>query len=261
MRILVFSDLHLACSDDVDNFQKTKDFLEFIEWKNNNNIDKTIVNGDIFELWQGGWFLTQKRRYEIIKKRYKDVISNLKHFTIISGNHDNDVKYYNDEIKPIEKYIIKDNGLNILFLHGHQFDEQYKTNFSSYIGRVGTEFWGIIEKIIGTDEASKILSSFENLQMKQKMLPSKFKDMNMEYVEKSIEYAKKENFNIIVLGHTHIPFLYYDKTSKIYYVNSGTWIDDDNQNFVIIDTNEKTIEVNNFEDKNYIFKIQSIKIS
>jgi len=245
MKYLYFSDLHLACDDSIDNFSKKKLFLNFIKWKDSQNFKRTYVLGDIFELWQGGKTFKADIRLNLIEKRYGEIIKILNNYELIVGNHDWEAK---ERYEMKEEAIIKSNNLRILCMHGHQFDEQYRDKISVKIARIATEGWGFLEALIGKKQMERILPSVEKMieisRMKQKESAQHLDDE--EYIKKAIKYAKDKNCNIVVIGHTHKPKFYYDKNEKIYYINTGTWAEENKANFVILETDKKNIKIGNF---------------
>jgi len=248
MKIVTVSDIHRASDPRVDNFglQKEKVFLKFLR-EIASEADLLLILGDKDELWQGeGW--SEKRRLKLIYKRYwrtEKALEELRRKITVQtlpGNHDWLLKSL---YKLPEEFILVDNNWKLVFLHGHQFDEQYKDEQSALIGRVATEIWGVAEGVFGKDNMSKILPSIENWIERQKikrMQPASVLP-DESYIQSAIEHAKKRKADVIVMGHTHKPKI--ERRGNITYVNTGTWIDD-RFDFVAIDTKTREILLSTF---------------
>jgi len=246
-KYLIISDLHFGADDDVDNFKTSRIHLleKLDKWKTRNGISQTIIAGDIYELWQGKG-LTENRRLKRIMKRYDRVMSRLINWTQLSGNHDwlLHTKYHTPE-----EYIIEEDDVKIVIMHGHQFDSFFTSKPATFMSRVATEAWGLLEKAIGTKKTSKILTRIEGWWERRKLKKQgngRDNDEN-EYVKKAIKYAKKYNATHIILGHTHGPMLHLDKRSGLVYANSGTWIDE-KAHCIIIDTEEWSVKLCSFSN-------------
>jgi len=246
MKIIAVSDLHRASDDKVDNFglEQEKRFIDFIKQE----VIKAnifLILGDKEELWQGdGW--TEAGRLKLIYKRYwrsEKVLNWLKEKGIkvitLPGNHDWYLKY---KYKLPERFIAAVGNWNLLFIHGHQFDEQYKTKTSSTVGRIATEFWGWGETIFGKQVLAKILPRIENF-FEKKNFEKKESAKNLNdsfYIHKAINLAKTQNCSGIIIGHTHKPKI--EKVGDILYANTGTWIDD-RRDYIVIDTKKRSVEL------------------
>ncbi len=251
MKIVIASDLHLSSCESVDNFgsKQEQKFLLFCDKILKEKIDKFIIAGDMYELFQGsGW--TESKRYDLIKKRYCKIENKLKELKqnkievyFISGNHD---YYLKEKFGCKTELLIEDSNKKILILHGHIFDDQYKNNISTYIGRVATEFWGFCESVFGKERMGKILPMIEpwieRENIKNKKSAQKMSDE--KYVNKAIAYAKKRSVDIICIGHTHRAKI--ESKENILYMNSGTWIDS-NSDFIYIDTEQTHFVLEKFE--------------
>lgn len=68
-----------------------------------------------------------------------------------------------------------------------------------------------------------------------------FKQAKVQYLENP-----QEHIDVVVFGHTHVPVFQEIKNSK-YYINSGTWIDHNNdypeasRTFAVITTGQKDV--------------------
>jgi UDP-2,3-diacylglucosamine pyrophosphatase LpxH len=181
MIILFISDLHLGCK--YTNIDLIKRFFNKIP-----KHQKIVLVGDILDLWKTNDF-------EIYKELliHRDII-------YIKGNHDfnlNNIKYINEmntiDIK--DELIIETNNKRILIIHGHQVDKKY--------GNIDDE-----ENIKYKDGIINKISDFLCINLRKHMyeLIKIYYKYISNYDKKIAEFAKSKECNIVIHGHTHIPF-------------------------------------------------------
>jgi len=242
MKIAVISDLHLASSAKVDNFGKQQEeiFISFLEYLVSKKYNKLVVCGDMYELWQGrGW--TEYSRYKKIRKRYVKLHNKLVEVSmegldiiILPGNHDYllHTKFGMD----LYHFVSSDKLGKIMFLHGHQFDDNYKSKWSWVKAKLATSFWGWVESVIGTKKSNKILNSIEKyidkLSVKSKQPASKLKEtepnVDQIYANLALKEARKHSAKVVIMGHTHKVYsvtMSSKAKQPLLYFNSGTLID------------------------------------
>jgi UDP-2,3-diacylglucosamine pyrophosphatase LpxH len=239
-KYLLIGDLHLGSDEHTDNFgnEAIEDLKDFIRWKNKQGIKRTILMGDIYELWQGMGF-TKSSRIKRIRKRYAEILNDIKHWFCLAGNHD---WYLHDTENMPEEYIIKEDGMHINCLHGHQFDAFFGNKAKTAFSKLATEVWGVVESIFGIEKTSKVLVKLEawyNRGQMEKEGNGRDKDA-ATYTDLAVKYAKESKSKYIFLGHTHLPEL--KKIKGITYGNTGTWIDG-RRDFILIDTKKKQISL------------------
>jgi len=197
-KTIILSDLHIGDMSDADdfytsgNFEKFIPFLEFIE--KDNDIEKIIIAGDFFELWQCKVEKILQMYVELwkvflkLKKTGKQVI-------YVPGNHDSlpfaklvykvapfpfgpiqltDKSDINEEKKLIFPYYFEK---NIWIEHGHRFDK-YNRNVSTLAGGHKGVLGRFIAQTIGFVErlgAKDIDEQLEKLWDETKSLWSKLK--------------------------------------------------------------------------------------
>jgi len=146
----------------------------------------------------------------------------------IYGNHDS---YWNKVDKSISQYVfIHTLDYTIYISHGHEYDEIYQNKFYQKLGRVGTEFWSLVEKVFSVKSATEILKK------QTYKFGKNLSDIDLEKFYKNVEkFIDDKAINIVICGHTHIPDMKSFKNSII--LNSGSWCDG-NTNYVYIDTDK-----------------------
>jgi len=232
MKIIIVSDLHLTFDDKVSNFTGESIFLSFLEKVKKSEIQEFILAGDIFELWQGGFFLTEEKRFYKTYDKYQKIFKTLQSMNCkvdyVYGNHDN---YWNKVDKSISQYVfIHTLDYAIYISHGHEYDEIYQNKFYQRLGRMGTEFWSLIEKVLSVKTATEILKK------QTYKFGKNLSDIDLEKFYKNVEkFIDDKAINIVICGHTHIPDIKSFKNSII--LNSGNWCDG-NTNYVYIDTDK-----------------------
>jgi UDP-2,3-diacylglucosamine pyrophosphatase LpxH len=247
MKICIVSDLHLAASDSVDNFgvKKIPTFLKFLDYiVKDQKVDILVLAGDIEELWQGpSGILTRTKK---IHERYNAIFDALVRLPIkvvqLLGNHDSYLGYKGFQALFTYTY----NSTNLIVLHGHQFDK-IETQTPA-LSRFLTELWGAVEFIVSPSVGSSLLQKIE--LFRESLRAKKYKSAatlssDEEFRVEALNYAKKSNANIIVIGHTHKGQVYYDNPKKMIYTNSGSWVNS-HSDYVIVDLDKQNVELNSF---------------
>ena len=195
MSILVINDLHLGDGSKADDFGKNDQ--KMINWIEEINPNRIILNGDIEDLWQ----FKRKR----IRKAHKLLLDYFKHkkATRIIGNHDYKILGKNSiSIKT-------KNGKLIFITHGHQADKRMDNAFV----RGFVWFLGIVERL-------PFMGNIDNPDMWGKKKSSA--DKKTEAYAMSILANGK--YHIVICGHTHkLTELLGDQGYVIEgYLNGGT---------------------------------------
>jgi predicted phosphodiesterase len=208
MNILILSDLHIDTSDTFGTFQW--DDLELITYierlRYEYNIEKVILNGDIFEL--------MKYRYEDIAKAHPRLIKYfLKNkFIYIKGNHDLMMDY------GLENYqIVNSAGQVIHIEHGHRADWFN----GSKIGRSFSRFaLGFLKKMSKSSFMMTIYFRIVAFEDQINHIPKNYN--TLKYLTYALRLLRK--YDVIILAHTHkleAHHTYYLHKKKRY-LNCGT---------------------------------------
>ena len=219
MKLLIISDLHVCVlGKDIDKFQWGED--EFIETllkiREENKIDKVIINGDIYELY----FFD----YEDIKSSYprlSKLLEESEWIIPLRGNHDELLTKFDD-------FFMID---NILIEHGNRGDVgglHFLSNTFYFFAKIMDS---IILKIPFLRK--KYISSFRHYTSKNEFRAER---NTLNYIRYGLDRLRY--FDTVVFGHTHQlqkMELTYGDIKKNYY-NCGTCTGHKFQG-VIIDTN------------------------
>lgn len=205
MKYAVISDLHIGPGDLVDQFGHNEilfiKFLDFLESKH----DKIILLGDIFETLMPRKFRCCSIMLNKCLNTYPKIWERFQSdkYIYIFGNHD----FIAQNIcKARECYSDISGKDKILFIHGHQFD-----SINRYL-KITNELGLFIAGWSLRLGAKSIYKKIEKLQL--------FSENEILFQKEAINFIKRNNFDIIITGHTHNPtILHYD--DKIF-MNSGS---------------------------------------
>jgi UDP-2,3-diacylglucosamine pyrophosphatase LpxH len=210
MRTLLISDVHIGFK-----FSRAKDAVSVLE---NVKFDRLILVGDIFDIqnmmhrpyWDEYHTAFLKKILKIAKK--KEVI-------YVIGNHDYPLFHlqeYTDKIAGIKlcrEYTYTSGNKKILCVHGDQFDA-----LSRRFQAIGDFFYYLLlhmNHIVG-----KLQSLFG---FKYRSFSKWCKDKVKNTINKAFSIEDKlkaiENVDIVVYGHTHMPYV----SDKL--VNTGTFVE------------------------------------
>lgn len=231
MKLYCIGDCHLGDGSNSDDFKGNNSWIISICDKVDSQKDAILViNGDFFECWQSEFHEIMDAHEEIIKR-----LSNMKkeQLVLIAGNHDGDfcLEFLGIllGVPVFDKWQVGD----ILFMHGHQFDE-VNSRFK-WIGKTISWIGGILEKVINKN----IDIWFENLRMRICKLGRHGEEQ--KYIDAAYDYIKdKPDVNTIVLAHDHIFNDRYVYNDRQMYKNTGTGTKRD---LLIIDTKESIEKV------------------
>lgn len=208
MNILVLSDLHIDACDNFGTFQWDEvDLIMQIEGiRDIYNVDKVILNGDIFEL--------QKYRYEDIKKanpilmRYFDDND----FIFIKGNHDIVID------SSVENFqLTNSQGQSIHIEHGHKADWFNGSRIGRYIGKFGMS---ILKKLSYSKWMMEIY--FKIVAFEDQIYNISKSYNTLKYLTYALKLLQKHD--VVILAHTHkleSHHTYYLNKKKRY-LNSGS---------------------------------------
>lgn len=208
MNILIISDLHIGSNGNFDNFSwDTGRFIKKVEKiKIKYNVDKLILNGDIFDLYQYS--------FEDIRANKKQLIDYLinENNIYIRGNHD----IFNDFA--VDHYkIINSKGKTIYIEHGHNADFLNGTNLGRFISIVGYKLLKAISSY------RFVMKAYNRAVEKNDMVDRVPKKYNsIQYLSYALRLLK--SYDVVVLGHTHKIESHktYFLTRKKLYINCGT---------------------------------------
>lgn len=200
-KTVILSDLHIGDMSDADdfytsgNFEKFISFLEFI--KNDEEVEKIVIAGDFFELWQ---CKVEKilQMYVDLWKVFLKLKETGKKIIYIPGNHDSlpfaklvykatpfpfgpiqltDKYDIDEEKKLIFPYYFEK---NIWIEHGHRFDKYNRDvstlagGFQGVLGRFIAKAIGVIERMGAKDIDEQLENLMDGIKGVWKKLKDKF---------------------------------------------------------------------------------------
>ncbi|MFP4556181.1 MAG: metallophosphoesterase family protein [Bacteroidales bacterium] len=208
MNLLVISDLHIDNGDKFGAFGwKPKRFIKALDTViEQNEIDKVVLNGDIFELY--------KYNFNDVYRWNRELIGyfNKREFVYIRGNH--------DIFNPLAKEsltISNGKGQTIYIEHGHNADFLNGTKLGRFISIAA---FNALKKLIKLQWIEKLYFRVIEWDDQINRIPKKYNTFRY------LNYALKllRNYDVVILGHTHkleAHKTYYLNTKKIY-LNTGS---------------------------------------
>ena len=197
--VVIVSDLHLGARN--ARTQEMMDFLQAIE------TNRLIINGDIFECPRLGGLKTQ----------HVQVLEALRNFerraelTWLIGNHDPSPDWFRGilGIEIEEQTSFRVSGRQYLVAHGHRWDRAMRLP------------WPIIRSADAIYHAFQLLDPTHKLARGLKAKSKRFLKVVERLQRKAATYAKLNDYDGVVLGHTHT--LHDDYENGIHCLNSGCW--------------------------------------
>ena len=229
--IYLTSDVHLGAIS-----QETQSsFIQWLEWAASQG-DQIIINGDLFDFW------FEFRHgipsgYTSVLSTLKSIVQNGVPITLIGGNHDWwGGKYLREEIGIAFEQgplLLELAGYRTFIAHGDglgQGDLIYKTLKYFLHSRPLSNLFSILDPKLGTSIAESVSRT------KQKILKPSFREHNRSNRLKlwaSKQLAKEPSWDLIFLGHTHVPLIEKMGADR-YYINTGDWLH--HNSFAILQT-------------------------
>lgn len=196
-RVIILSDLHIApegwCNGE---FKRIESLADWMKYKINLGY-KIILNGDIFEFWEGGYdgsWNDWQETWDLLKEDYPvfiDLLLNNPNVYYIIGNHDQPIKKFTDNWTNHLDFKFNKKTFNVS--HGHLLD-MWNSGDMSWVGRTISYCVGWLERL-GFVDIDKSLGEVEEFFT------------NPKYIER-VKYGankKKHMYDVIVAGHTHKP--------------------------------------------------------
>jgi len=228
LAIVAVSDQHLG----FENVDKAA-FNRFLDQlQNDSTVTDLVLLGDVVDMWRrdaSGVFLENKDTFDRVA-----LLQTKMNVHYIAGNHDYHVlrlQGHQYPIKFLRDLTLQQNGKNIVFKHGYEFDEMQREHFMESLchamsdekGDRDNNIWTALSRDKG-DLGHALSMIFRRGSIVQQaallmMDPEvRLKD-SMGRVEKRAKNSVQPN-EVLVFGHTHRPFI--DKDENL--ANSGSWI-------------------------------------
>ena len=211
----VISDLHLG-----SNVCRADYFLEFLYYLETENL---ILNGDIFDNMD---FRRLKKSHWQVLKKLRQISKHTK-IIWISGNHDYQCEPIAHLIgaKFTLDYVIQMDR-KIYITHGDRFDKIITKR------PILTKFADNIYRFIQLFDRR-----MDNNYYYSGMIKRHSKTLTRvtgNTVANTIKFAKKNNYDSIIIGHLHKPALLTTLENMVEYCNSGCWTEE-NCSYITID--------------------------
>jgi predicted phosphodiesterase len=207
MNVLIISDLHICNGDGFGAFHWDQDaFIEQLDRiKTRYHIDKTILNGDIFELC--------KYSYEEIARKHGRLVEYLqgRDTVYIKGNHD-----ISHETARDHYVMVNGKGQKIRFEHGHNADIINGTIAGRFFSRL---FFRILKVMVNCPFARSIY--FSRL-LKDEKASETGKFSSRKYKRYALRSLRDND--AIIMGHTHTMeahAVHHPDKTKLY-LNAGS---------------------------------------
>lgn len=194
---VIISDIHLG--SEVCQSKMLNHFLENLP-----TTRRLILNGDVFDSWD---FRRLKSGHFKVLSKIRS-LSNDVEVIWIHGNHDGPCEIVSHLLGTVvhEEYAFESGGRKILCTHGDKFDDF----IAAYPLIVKAADWAY-------HLLQRLDSDFYWARL-AKMSSKTFMKSVEKVRDKALAYAKKNGFDVVCCGHTHMPENYQGV-----YLNSGCW--------------------------------------
>ena len=237
MRIAIISDLHLGTKDLADRFGHDVDtfcrFLDALE----RSVDLIVINGDLFETWQGARFARPNEALAAIRRAYPHLSARLLEppYTLTWGNHD-PILATLGAVRQLELDTPKG---RILIAHGHRFDPPLKRTRALAYTFCWTTGWPhrrrdhpLARKL---DHVRHRFEEKHLYNVPPQPHLSALQDATCPYQRGAAELLQaRDELAIVAFGHTHVPASTSTPWGR--YLNSGA-IAGGRFDWIAIDTN------------------------
>lgn len=233
MRRVFVSDLHLGDRSAAEDFHQTLEFSTFLGHYVKNKIDELFIVGDLFELWQTTFQSAIVAHREPIAALRKMAQSGTRVIYIV-GNHDYWFSYFKDPYPILFDSIVESHSTkerpSVWVEHGHVYDMYNRTG--AWTGKIATALAGVLERTVDPDIDDNALTVLREVQENFRKIIRFITPADPSYPGNMSEYEKaaeskllKENYDVVVFGHTHKAKIKEFGKRKIY-ANTGTWVRD-----------------------------------
>ncbi len=168
---------------------------------------RLILNGDVFDSID--FRRLNKHHWKVLSEIRK--LSDQIEIVWINGNHDGPAEIVSHllGVKCTNEFAIASGGRNILFLHGHRFDE-FISRYPK-ITRLVDRFYNFLQRI----DKSHGVAKFAKRRSKT------FLRCTEKIEHDAKRYAARRGYDAVCCGHTHHAIA--NRTGDVHYFNSGCW--------------------------------------
>jgi UDP-2,3-diacylglucosamine hydrolase len=227
MRVAIFSDTHLGNKRGPRNilFEKALRALSSEPYK----VEEIWLVGDIFDLMIGPYKFWKKMHADFFSV-LKDVIAQGIRIKWFEGNHDFLLGPMLEDlgVKYFEGPSSFSVGSKKVFLgHGDEVDQNNKAYLKWRKTSRALAFRSLVKYCPELVAQKALLPIGENLSLRSRK--RHYLDDRAFYQQLFRSFAQRkwsENFDIVVLGHSHVLDFYFSDTSPTkFYINLGSWFD------------------------------------
>ena len=226
MTIIAVSDQHLG-AENVDKaaFNRILDQIQ-----DDPSVTDLVLLGDVVDMWRrdaSGVFLENKDTFDkvlVLQKKMKV------HY--VAGNHDYHVLKLQGHGYPIDfmkDVAIQQDGVNVKFMHGYEFDELQREHFMESLchamsddkGNRDSNIWAALTR--DKSDLGHVVSVMFRRDSIRRQATLLILDPIERLRDKGVEKragASVEPGEVLVFGHTHRP--YVNKAGNV--ANSGSWV-------------------------------------
>lgn len=223
MHIAVISDLHLGAGGPADLFgHADEDFLKFLGFLEN-NFERIVLLGDIWETLTGVGLGTAKRQLRAAREQHSQIARRFERdqYVYVHGNHD----FVAGESEGVpSQYEIKSDGVRIVFTHGHLADALV-THYR-WLSELGVWLGAWVCRL-GWQKLYALCSHLDALRSGN--TPTQ-RCVVRSWAE---HHATRQRADIIVTGHTHVAAR--ADLGSCLFMNSGSCAEG-RHNFLALDT-------------------------
>jgi UDP-2,3-diacylglucosamine pyrophosphatase LpxH len=218
---LVISDLHLG--SDVCQARLLEEFLEWAV----GNTRELVINGDIFD--DLNFNRLTKRHFACLKIIRRNSDRDDFRLIWIRGNHDGpaDTISHIVGVEILDEYVYKNGKIELLILHGDQFDTFITHN--KWLTEISCGIFYYIQKWMPHRAARWVRRISKRWQRNSQLIE-----------RRATEFARSRGFSYVTCGHTHLPMT--SEIDGVHYLNSGTWIEHPPCPFVSVRGREVRLE-------------------
>jgi UDP-2,3-diacylglucosamine hydrolase len=215
--IYIVSDAHFGSNEgEVSHRERVSLFFEFLELVKRKG-EKLILLGDIFDFWFEYKRVVPKNYFEILKKISE--ISEEMEVHFVCGNHD---LWADGFLESLGIRIYRESleftlwGRRLFLAHG---DRLRRTDLGGRTVRLimGNPVSVALYRLVHPDwgiSFARLVSNLSRVKSGQKVLKNPVPAPAIDLF--------KEGYDVVVLGHTHYPYL--DKVEKGIFMSTGDWI-------------------------------------
>jgi len=236
------SDFHFGVKSQFD-FSILSSFESFCE-KILANGDELYILGDFFDFWIEYKNFVPSKFVKIYATLLNAQKRGVKIF-IVRGNHDFirgnffdnlNISVFDNEIR------FEQNGRKFLCTHGDEISKS--SGYSAMKSVLRNGFFQFLYKLIPPDFAVWFAETLSSLSRKKNGGETKSETRKSKYRKNAFDFAEKENCDILIMGHSHIPDL--SLTNNKIYANSGVWFE--KPTYIMLEENK--ILLKEFRDGN-----------